>query len=43
MARESFTWAMQLTAVAAAVLLAVAAATAWRVIPLTRMRPSHHV
>ena len=42
LARESFTWAMQVTAVAAAVLLAVAAATAWRVIPSTRERPGHH-
>jgi len=41
-ARESFTGAMQLTAVAAALMLAVAAATAWRVIPSTRSRPSHH-
>lgn len=41
-ARESFTWAMQVTAVAAAVLLAVAAAVAWRVIPSTRTRASHH-
>jgi DHA2 family multidrug resistance protein-like MFS transporter len=40
-ARESFTWAMQVTAGAAALLLAVAAATAWRVIPSTRSRPSH--
>lgn len=41
-ARESFTWAMQITAIAAAVLLAVAAATAWRVIPSTRSRSVAH-
>ena len=41
-ARESFTWAMQVTAIAAAVLLAVAAGTAWRVIPSTRSRIAHH-
>jgi DHA2 family multidrug resistance protein-like MFS transporter len=41
-ARESFTWGMQVTAVAAAVLLAVAATTAWRVIPSTRTRVAHH-
>ena len=41
-AREAFTWGMQVTAVVAAVLLAVAAATAWRVIPSTRSRPSRH-
>ena len=41
-AREAFTWGMQVTAVAAAVLLAVAAATAWRVIPSTRSRPARH-
>jgi DHA2 family multidrug resistance protein-like MFS transporter len=41
-ARESFTWGMQVTAVAAAVLLALAAATAWRVIPSTRSRFSAH-
>jgi DHA2 family multidrug resistance protein-like MFS transporter len=40
-ARESFTWGMQVTAVAAAVLLAVAAMTAWRVIPSTRSRAPH--
>jgi DHA2 family multidrug resistance protein-like MFS transporter len=34
-ARASFTWAMQLSAIAAAALSAVAAATAWRVIPST--------
>ena len=42
LARESFTWAMQVTAVVAAVLLAVAAATAWRVIPSTRERATTH-
>ena len=42
LARESFTWAMQVTAVAAAVMLALAAATAWRVIPSNRGRPSSH-
>ena len=41
-ARESFTWGMQVTAVTAAVLLALAAATAWRVIPSTRSRVSAH-
>ena len=41
-ARESFTWAMQVTAVAAAALLVVAATTAWRVIPSIRSRPSSH-
>jgi MFS transporter, DHA2 family, multidrug resistance protein len=41
-ARESFTGAMQVTAVTAAVLLAVAAATAWRVIPSSRRRPATH-
>jgi DHA2 family multidrug resistance protein-like MFS transporter len=35
-ARASFTWAMQVTSIGAAVLLAVAAATAWRVIPSLR-------
>ncbi|MGY1691445.1 MFS transporter [Geodermatophilus sp. SYSU D01105] len=40
-ARESFTWAMQVTAVTAAVLLAVAAVTAWVVIPSTRRRAAH--
>jgi MFS transporter, DHA2 family, multidrug resistance protein len=40
-ARESFTWAMQVTAGAAALLLAVATATAWRATPPTRSRPSH--
>jgi MFS transporter, DHA2 family, multidrug resistance protein len=41
-ARESFTWAMQVTAGTAAVLLAVAAATAWRVIPSTKARRADH-
>ncbi|MGY1594958.1 MFS transporter [Geodermatophilus sp. SYSU D00708] len=40
-ARESFTWAMQLSAVAAAALLAVAAVTAWVVVPSARTRSSH--
>jgi len=40
--RESFTWGMQVTAVVAAVMLAVAAATAWRVIPSTAARRSAH-
>ncbi|MGY1726968.1 MFS transporter [Geodermatophilus sp. SYSU D01062] len=35
MARGSFTWAMQVTSIGAAVLLALAAATAWRMIPST--------
>jgi DHA2 family multidrug resistance protein-like MFS transporter len=39
-ARESFAWAMQVSAVAAAALLAVAAVTAWAVIPSVRTRPS---
>lgn len=41
-AREAFTWAMQVTAVVAAVMLAVAALTAWRVIPSTRTRAPAH-
>ncbi|MFW3168913.1 MFS transporter [Geodermatophilus sp. CPCC 206100] len=40
-AREAFTWAMQGTAVTAAVLLVVAAVTAWVVIPSTRTRGAH--
>ncbi|MGY1617462.1 MFS transporter [Geodermatophilus sp. SYSU D00691] len=40
-ARESFTWAVQVTSVVAAVLLGVAAVTAWRVIPSTRTRTPH--
>jgi MFS transporter, DHA2 family, multidrug resistance protein len=40
-ARESFTWAMQVTSTGAALLLAVAAVTAWRVIPSTRTRVPH--
>ncbi|MGY1702862.1 MFS transporter [Geodermatophilus sp. SYSU D00766] len=40
-AREAFTWAVQVTSLGAAVLLAVAAGTAWRVIPSTRSRAPH--
>ncbi|MGX5653353.1 MFS transporter [Geodermatophilus nigrescens] len=40
-ARESFTWAMQVASVGAAALLAVAAVTAWRVIPSPRTRTPH--
>ncbi|MGY1642698.1 MFS transporter [Geodermatophilus sp. SYSU D00703] len=40
-AREAFTWAMQVSAVAAAALLAVAAVTAWVMVPSARKRSSH--
>ncbi|MDP5183611.1 MFS transporter [Blastococcus sp. BMG 814] len=40
-ARESFVSAMQVTSVVAAGLLAVAAVTAWVVIPSTRVRSAH--
>ncbi|MGY1813566.1 MFS transporter [Blastococcus sp. SYSU D00820] len=41
-AREAFTSAMQVTAIAATVLLAVSAVTAWRVIPSIRARVGAH-